>query len=287
MGSSETYKLIAFDMDGTLLSSSKSITDGTVHAIHRAVEAGKIVALCTGRSIPELQDYLKMIPDVAYGICASGALVYDFKNNEPVYKNCFSQEQIQGIHSVCYGENKGDEIDDIMLQLMSFQEAFVSEQQYQKIGSYNMDQYTSLFLTADQHVEHSQMESLLLDPMMSFVKINLFHTSLEARARSRSKIEKLHLGMELADSEISNLELTPAGTTKGVGLRRLCELLDVPVSQSIAVGDADNDTEALKTAGLAVAMGNAAQEIKALADVIVADNDHDGCAEAIDKFLLA
>ena len=59
------------------------------------------------------------------------------------------------------------------------------------------------------------------------------------------------------------------------------------IEQTIAVGDADNDTMALKTAGLAVAMGNATEPIKALADVIVADCDHNGCAEAIDKYLLA
>ena len=71
-----------------------------------------------------------------------------------------------------------------------------------------------------------------------------------------------------------------------MGLEKLCEYLDLPLKQTIAVGDADNDTMALKTAGLAVAMGNATGPIRELADVIVADCDHDGCAEAIDKYLL-
>lgn len=58
------------------------------------------------------------------------------------------------------------------------------------------------------------------------------------------------------------------------------------VKKTIAVGDADNDLEILRTAGLAVAMGNAKERVKTEADVIVADNDHDGCAEAIEKYLL-
>ena len=77
------------------------------------------------------------------------------------------------------------------------------------------------------------------------------------------------------------------GIDKGVGLKKLCEHLGLPLEQTIAVGDADNDTMALKTAGLSIAMGNATEPIKALADVIVADCDHNGCAEAIDKYLLA
>ena len=67
---------------------------------------------------------------------------------------------------------------------------------------------------------------------------------------------------------------------------QLCEYLGIPVEETIAVGDADNDIEVLKTAGLAIAMGNAAEHVKAIADVMVADCDHDGCAEAIGKYLL-
>ncbi len=282
MESTNTYTLVAFDMDGTLLNSAKKISPLTSQTIRKSVEAGKIVALCTGRSIPELQDYMKLMPEVGYGICASGALVYDFGKDEPVHVDSFTKEQIAGIREVCYGEGH----DDIMLQIMAPKEAFVSEEQYQRIGDYNMDQYTSLFLTADTHVPSEEVEKILTDPGAEFVKINLFHRSYEARERSRAKFEKLGLGMELADSEITNLELTPTGTTKGKGLRMLCEMMGVPVEQSIAVGDADNDREALAAAGLAVAMGNASPAIQALADVVVADNDHDGCAEVMEKYLL-
>ncbi|WP_243114326.1 MULTISPECIES: HAD hydrolase family protein [Blautia] len=75
---------------------------------------------------------------------------------------------------------------------------------------------------------------------------------------------------------------------KGIGLSRLCEYLHIPLSQTIVVGDADNDAAALQAAGLPVAMANAKDRIKALADVItMQDNDHDGCAEVIQKYLLS
>ena len=63
-------------------------------------------------------------------------------------------------------------------------------------------------------------------------------------------------------------------------------VLNLPMEQTIVVGDADNDLEALKKAGLAVAMANAGEAVKAVADVVVADCDHDGCAEAVERYLL-
>ena len=90
----------------------------------------------------------------------------------------------------------------------------------------------------------------------------------------------------MAYSEISSLEISAQGVDKGVGLKKLCEYLDIPIDQTIAVGDADNDLGALKYAGLAIAMGNANEHVKKIADVIVADCDHEGCAEAIETYLL-
>lgn len=80
--------------------------------------------------------------------------------------------------------------------------------------------------------------------------------------------------------------LSAPGCDKGVGLEKLCACLNLPMEQTIVVGDADNDLEALKKAGLAVAMANAGEAIKAVADVVVADCDHDGCAEAVERYLL-
>ena len=80
----------------------------------------------------------------------------------------------------------------------------------------------------------------------------------------------------------------PGNLHKGIGLSRLCEYLHIPLSQTIVVGDADNDAAVLEAAGLPVAMANANDRIKALADVItMQDNDHDGCAEVIQKYLLS
>ena len=89
----------------------------------------------------------------------------------------------------------------------------------------------------------------------------------------------------MVDSEKTSLELSAAGVDKGAGLRTLCAHLGVPVEAAVAVGDSYNDAAVLRAAGLAVGMGNSPEPVRRLCDVIVADCDHDGVAEAIRRFL--
>ena len=86
--------------------------------------------------------------------------------------------------------------------------------------------------------------------------------------------------------ETASLEFSPTEANKGTGMLALAELLGVPREATIAVGDADNDLPMLRDAGLGVAMGNANERVRAAADVVVADNDHGGVAEAICTYLL-
>ena len=112
-----------------------------------------------------------------------------------------------------------------------------------------------------------------------FLKINLYHADPAERIRTRAQLESPDL--ELVYSEVSSLECSARGVSKGSGLERLCALLGIRPEACIAVGDADNDLPMLRTAGLGVAMGNAPEHVKTAAKRIVADLDHGGCAEAI------
>ena len=112
-------------------------------------------------------------------------------------------------------------------------------------------------------------------------KVNLYHRSVESRERTRARLEEAGLAVQLAYAEETSLEVSPAGVSKAEGLSRLCDYLGITLAEAVAVGDAPNDTQALQVAGLPVAMGNATPDIKALAKMVVADNDHDGIAEVV------
>ena len=117
-------------------------------------------------------------------------------------------------------------------------------------------------------------------------KLNIYHHSKEARMHTRQAIKEAGLELEMKDSEATGLEMNAKGVDKGTGLKQLCHYLGISIEETIVVGDADNDKEALEVAGLAIAMGNAKKSIKEISDVIASDNDHDGCAEVIEKYLL-
>ena len=107
------------------------------------------------------------------------------------------------------------------------------------------------------------------------------------RERIRDRVVERRLDVEWAYTEWASLELTARGVSKGSALEGLCRALGIPVEASIAVGDSGNDLDMVRRAGLGVAMGNASPDVLEAADVVVADNDHGGCAQAVRDYLLA
>ena len=144
-------------------------------------------------------------------------------------------------------------------------------------------------LTAAEYLafEHDMHVLVIMTDMTSyaeacrepFLKINLYHADPEERIRTRAQLESPDL--DLVYSEVSSVECSASGVSKGSGLERLCGLLGIPMQACIAVGDAEHDVAMLRAAGLGVAMGNAPEHVKTAADRVVSDLDHGGCAEAI------
>ena len=163
--------------------------------------------------------------------------------------------------------------------------SIVQKDQQSHMADFHMGVYQTMFDKITDKMENIYRS--FCEKPFPVMKLNLYHKDEASRARTVERIKAASLETALALAESTSLECSAKGIDKGVGLKKLCEHLGLPLEQTIAVGDADNDTMALKTAGLAVAMGNATEPIKKLADVIVADCDHNGCAEAIDKYLLA
>ena len=270
------YQLIALDMDGTLLNSKKEISPGCREAIEKALAEGKEVVLSTGRCRPELTEFRKLIPGLRYVNCTSGAMVYDFREQRVIYSNTIDIPVVKEIFRLARKE-------EAMLHILD-EKSIEQTNQLAHIDRYGMGVYKELHARVVE--PHDDLYGFYMANPFPVEKINLYHQSMESMTRTKERIQALALPVEMIDAESSSLELTATGVDKGVGLTKLCEALGIPVSASIAVGDADNDLSVLRAAGLAVAMGNALDSVKAISDVTVADCDHDGCAEAIYKYLL-
>ena len=268
------YKMIAFDMDGTLLNSQKEISEKTVAAMKRAMDHGFTVVLNTGRCMAELYKYFDVV-DIPYVNSVSGALVLDRRQNRAVFEKGLTPELAEQVLAIAAKE-------DVMIHILT-EKSIVQKDAIAKMDYYQMGIYRGMFEKVTDQWE-SLIETYLTDPF-PVAKINLYHPSTEAREKTRALICEAGLPVELANSEIASLEISAEGIHKGIGLQGLCDYLKIPMSRTVVVGDADNDIGALKMAGLSVAMGNASEKIKKICDVTVADNDHDGCREAIERFL--
>ena len=268
------YKLIAFDMDGTLLDSDKKIRQDSIDMIHAAADAGKIVCLSTGRCMAELKEYMEQLSVLQYIIGASGAFVFDVKNNRELSSAPLPVETVR-----CMMQKVKDM--DLMMQMLS-EHSIVQKDKVRHMEDYQMGIYKPLFESIA--LQPDDLYTFYEQNPIPLYKLNLYCKNPEERALLRERFAPL--GLVLVNAETTSLECSAPHVSKGQGLRELCEYLHISMEQTIAVGDADNNLDILKQAGLAVAMGNANENVKNIADVIVNDNDHGGCAQTIRDYLL-
>lgn len=269
------YQLIAFDMDGTLLDTNKRVLSSSTQAIDDAVAAGKVVAICSGRSPKMIELDHASFGSVRYAICCNGTVLYDLEEHRVLSTVPFDHGTI--VRSV---EAVGPA--DAMIDVFSGATMYCQASDLEDMAHFRMGIYHDLYEATATPVE--DVRATLLDPAVSVQKFIFHFADPASRAAARSRLAGLPV--ELAESEDASLELSPAGANKGSGLLALAELLGIPREATIAVGDAENDLSMLRAAGLGVAMGNATDEARAAADVTVPDNDHGGCAEAVRRFLL-
>lgn len=270
------YELIAFDMDGTLLNSNKKISEKSVLAIKKAIKQGKTVILNTGRCPAELNEYFEVLDEIQYLNCVSGALVYDRKRDKKIYTKTLDIKTIQKILDIASYE-------DDMVHLLT-RESIIQKDNIDKMDTYHMSVYQDMYKRVT--IKWNDLCKQYNESPFPVEKLNIYHASSDARNNTKQRILESGLEVEMAIAEKTSLEISAKGIDKGIGLEQLCEFLDIPLSKTIVVGDADNDKGAMKKAGLSIAMANANDDIKSLADVIVSDNDNDGCVEAIEEYLL-
>ena len=267
------YKLLALDMDGTVLNSQKKISPRTKLAIENLLKRGVYVVVSTGRGLVELNDYREDFKAMNYGIVISGGMIYDFKNDNPIKIHAVDEETI--LKLIDFGLET-----QAMVHMLSVNQSVAREEDIQNMAAFGMGVYHDMFDKIC--IRCDDPKKYVREHPGEVVKVNLYHRDKISRDKNFERISKLNLSISYA--EAFNLEMSPANVTKGSGLRELCDFLKIDLAETVAIGDADNDKEILQTAGLSIAMGNASDEIKKIADFVTLDNDSDGVAAAIEKF---
>lgn len=269
------YVLAALDMDGTLLNTYHEVTSHTREVLERAVREGCLIALSTGRCMSELKRYLDAVPAIGYVIGESGGWIYDVRKDLILRHIALDDTEVDFMLNAAEGM-------DITWQ------AFVDNQSYIQFGRrrdwshYRLGGFAEVF----------EMGSLFVDDVARLCrahpgkveKINFFFSDEAECRRFGEFIAERPLAV--TGSIAIGYEVSPTHVSKAQGLRLLCDYLGLSMEQTMAVGDGGNDLDIMAAAGLAVAMGNAIREVRDVADVITDDNDHDGVAHAIEKYML-
>lgn len=266
-------KLIALDVDGTLLDSGKNITQGTRAAIRQAREAGIKVVLATGRIASEAAIFAQEAGADAEMIVAGGAAIADARTGKNVYSESMPPDvcadvltcvQQAGMRAMLYVE-----------ELLYSRPCFV--QDWVRDGG-RAEGAEARHVTVDNPAAEVREKGLRVN--------KIFVGGEPAALRALAQTLRRFSGVHVTSSGADNIEIMPQGANKGAMLRRLANDLGIDIGQTMAIGDSDNDRDMLAAAGTAVLMANGDAALRPLADHVTADNDHDGVAHAIYEIAL-
>lgn len=270
------YQLIAVDMDGTLLNSKKEITPRTAAAVTQALARGYHVVMATGRCYRQIAPYMRRFPAMRYAITSSGAAVADCMENRIISSQNISADTAAGVMRAFVG------LDGFPI-IFSNGEALYRPELLNDPQRFGMDAYVDNFKANGTAAE--EMERSFLAAPYPVEKLDFYFADAAERAKFLARVQGAPAWVVPCES--AGVEVNATGVDKGSGLQVLCRCLNIPASAAIAIGDSENDCSMLRDAGLPLAMGNAIDDVKAASEYIMPDCDHDGVAEAIERFLLA
>lgn len=282
MFTQQSFKLAALDLDGTLFNSKSQVSDENRSAIRQASANGAIFVISTGRPYDGLPLELMGELGIRYAITTNGAAVYKVPEKECLFETCMPSSTAVSILEELL------EL-DIHINVFLHGNAFVPAKCRQALMNIRSlpEPLKEYMLTTRTSIE--DMPAFLREQDSGVQKMTLNFPEGEDntfpdRKKAMDILDKYPQVSYLCGG-FNNLEFTMAGISKGKGLALLCQYLNIPIDQTIACGDSENDLDIMKAAGLGVAMANAPREIQELADDITLSNDEDGVAAAIRKWM--
>ena len=266
------YKIIALDMDGTLLNDEKIVTEETKKALKEAREKGVKVVLASGRPIDGLRRYLEeldLMHDNEYVLSYNGCLVQETKSEKIISEKGLKGKDLHYIYNFAkeFGVN---------IHAFSPTRGLITPKN---------SKYTEVEANINK-IDINVCDFNEISDDESIIKIMLIDEP-EILDKAIAKLPK-EVGEKynLAKSTPFFFEVINKESNKGLGLKELADYLNISKDEIIAVGDAGNDLDMIEFAGLGVAMDNGHDNVKEAADYITKSNNEDGVAEVVKKFIL-
>lgn len=270
-------KLIAFDLDGTILDDEKNLPDENLAALSAAAEKGVVIVPATGRTHSGIPEVIRTLPFVRYFITCNGASVYDAAEKTDIYRSevepelavrlCRHMDTLPVIYD-CYQDNWG----------------WINREFYGKAAEYipNKGIY-ELFMRSRTPVD--DLKATITERGRGVQKLQMHFKDMSLRQRELEELPRLFPELLATSAIPTNIEINSLGANKGSALLGLCAYLGIDAGESAAFGDGTNDLTMIRDAGIGVAMENAAPEVKAVADRVTLNNNDCGVAKLIWELL--
>lgn len=269
-------KLIALDLDGTLLDSQKRLSYKNETVLKECIQKGIWVVPCTGRIWGGVPEFLRDFPGIRYAITTNGAIIEDVRDQVILDAHKMTCELAM----------------DILLMARQFHtmyDVYVSGHAYGEerfmdhMEEYGISPLIQKMVRSTREVVPDVRAQIgkLGQPVE---KINYFFGDMAERTRARDALNAR--GDVIVSSSFSNnLEINALGATKGEAILRLAAHLGIRAEETMGIGDGGNDVTMMKMAGTGIAMGNAEDSLKEIADYVTLTNDEDGVAAAIERLV--
>ena len=277
-------KIIALDLDGTLLDSQKRLSDGNRAALEEAAAKGVLIVPTTGRFFGMMPQSIRDLPFVRYAITINGAQVYDRETGTAIVREEIPLDMALDIMRLldgydviydCYRSNWGWMTES----LQNKAEDYATDAHYVKMVREFRNPVPELKAYLESTASEGDVQKVML-----FAR-NTPGSEAVTKAITEAVRERFPQ-IKATSSTWNNLELNIATAHKGNSLRRFAEHLGYALDNCMALGDGTNDLSMIEAAGLGVAMSNAHPLVLAAADHVTASNDEDGVAKAIRDFAL-
>lgn len=271
------YKLIAIDMDGTLLNSNDEISERNKMILSKAIGQDIFIILSTGRIFRSALHYSEYVGIRNPIIACNGAMIVSNGGNKIIYENAIKTELSKEIIRLAEENNIYYHFYD--------RDTFYYKKNYDIYMQY-YKYYEGNFRRQNVNLKSFDNPLNILNRINPKIyKFVLIEDNTNKLSAFRKKLENI-TGISVSSSWNNNIEVMNEGVSKGSGLEYLTEALNIDSSQVVAIGDNENDMSMFKVAGLAVAMANGDKTIREYADVITTNNDEDGVANAIERYVL-
>lgn len=289
------YKLVAIDLDGTMLDSFGQVTENTKKVIQKTIEKGTDVIIASGRPIDSIKTIAKEIGSNKYFIAGNGALIYDIQKDEILYEKYMNKQKVLEIIKICEENSIAYNVytdKTILATSLKYNVLYYHKENLKK----QEDKRTHINIVENMYEYIQKMKE------ERFLKITICDDSKTVFQSIIRKLEKIkdieildvsHMsrkliqqGTEEVPIEYYYTEISSKDVDKWFAIEFLMDKLNLKKEEIIAIGDNVNDKKMIEQAGLGIAMGQSMPQLREIADYVTDANCEDGVAKALSKFCL-